>query len=93
MKKKEVFSKSHYFIGKWMLLRIVTNWRVQVSIGTLLLVLSLTDGLLQPEHGFFFIGLYHILCQLPNLLQAIERYNEVEIMDKEKECEYCERKI
>ena len=36
--------KSHYFKGKWFLLRIATNWRIQVSVGILLLVLSLTDG-------------------------------------------------
>ena len=69
----QFLKKSHYFIAKWALLRVVTNWRVQVSVGILLLVLSLTDGILQPEHGFFLIGAYHILSALPNILQAIER--------------------
>ena len=65
--------KSHYFSAKWALLCVVTNWRVQVSVGILLLILSLTDGIFQPEHGFFLIGAYHILSSLPNILQAIER--------------------
>ena len=73
MEKKDVFSKSQYFKGKWIILGIVADWRIQVGVGILLLVLSLTNGILQPEHGFFLIGAYHILSALPNILQAIER--------------------
>lgn len=53
--------------------KIIKIPHIQVTVGLLLLSMSISELFIKPKHGFILLGFYHIAQQIPNILQALER--------------------
>lgn len=54
---------------------IIENKGIQFSVGSILLIISLTEIFVEikPAHCLAVIGIQHMVWALPNILQALER--------------------
>ena len=55
--------------------KLVKNPKVQFTVGSLLLFISITEIFfqIQPHHCVALIGIQHMVWALPNILQGAER--------------------